>query len=76
VKGKNVPKERKQKASAHALGFHLSKCNDKFGDYLLLNSIVSALNTSSFFGNVHDECSSFLEIVFFKRISFYSKCLN
>jgi hypothetical protein len=29
VKGKNVPKERKQKASAHALGFHFAICNKK-----------------------------------------------
>lgn len=54
----------------------VSKCNGKFGDYLLLNSIAIALNTSSFFCNVHDECSSFLDIVFFKRISFYFECLN
>jgi len=26
----------------------VSKCNGKFGDYLLLNSIASALNTSFF----------------------------
>ncbi len=54
----------------------VSKCNGKFWDYLLLNSIASALNTSFFFWNVHDECSSFLEIVFFKRISFYFECFN